>query len=63
MDITYSIDEWCKMHGFSRAFFYKLQERGEAPNSFKVGRRVRISADANRYWLAQREAEAARGDD
>lgn len=57
--MSYSIDEWCKMHGLSRSFFYALQARGEAPKSFKVGRCTRISEDANRYWLAEREAANA----
>jgi excisionase family DNA binding protein len=58
--LSYSIDEWCRLHGLSRAFFYKLKERGEAPATFQVGRLVRISEDANRYWMAQKEAEANR---
>lgn len=54
--LSYSINEWCKMHGFSRAFFYLLQKRGEAPQTFHVGKLVRISEDANRYWVQERES-------
>lgn len=54
--MSYSIADWCKMHGFSRGFFYKLQKRGEAPQIFKVGKLTRISEDANRYWVQERES-------
>lgn len=56
---SFSIGEWCELHGFSRSFFYKLASQGEAPKSFKVGRVTRISWDANREWVAAREALAA----
>lgn len=51
-----SIADWCKAHGLSRSFFYNLAEQGEAPRTFKVGRVVRISEEANREWVAKREA-------
>jgi predicted DNA-binding transcriptional regulator AlpA len=53
---TFSIDEWCALHGFSRAFFYLLAKRGEGPRSFKIGRCHRISQTANDEWIAEREA-------
>lgn len=56
---SFSIEEWCKLHEFSRPFFYKLQKQGEAPKTFNVGRCVRISEDANATWIAAREAIAA----
>lgn len=51
-----SIDEWCKAHRFSRAYFYLLIKRGEGPRTYKVGRCRRISDTANAEWLAAREA-------
>lgn len=60
--LSYSIDEWCQMHGLSRSFFYVLQKRGEGPTTFKIGKLTRISEEANRYWVASKEAEASRGD-
>ncbi len=54
---SYSIDEWCKLHSLSRAFFYKLNKAGKAPRSFKVGAATRISEAANAEWLAAREAD------
>ena len=53
---SFSIDEWCKAHSFSRAYFYLLTKRGEGPRTFKVGRCRRISEDANNEWVAAREA-------
>jgi predicted DNA-binding transcriptional regulator AlpA len=53
---SFSIDDWCALHGFSRSFFYKLCSQGEAPKNFKVGRTTRISETANNEWLAAREA-------
>lgn len=56
---SYSILEWCELHGLSRPFFYKLAKQGEAPKTFNIGRCVRITEQANREWLAAREAIAA----
>jgi predicted DNA-binding transcriptional regulator AlpA len=56
---SFSIDQWCEMHDFSRAFFYKLASQGQAPKNFKVGRATRISEAANSEWLAAREAASA----
>lgn len=53
---SFSISEWCAMHGLSRAFFYLLRDRGEGPRTFPVGSRVRISEAANNEWVAAREA-------
>ena len=56
---SFSIEEWCKLHGFSRRFFYKLKAKGEAPRSFKVGASTRITEAANTEWIAARESVAA----
>jgi predicted DNA-binding transcriptional regulator AlpA len=56
---SYSIDDWCKLHGLSRAFFYKLASQGEAPETFKVGRCTRITEQANAAWIAARQAASA----
>lgn len=48
---SFSINQWCAMHGFSRSFFYKLQARGEAPETFKAGSVQRISEEANGAWI------------
>ena len=56
---SFSIDEWCQLHGFSRSFFYKLASQGEGPKTFKIGRCTRISEAAAVEWVASREAVAA----
>jgi excisionase family DNA binding protein len=56
---SFSVDEWCQLHGFSRSFFYKLATQGEAPKTFKIGRCTRISEAAATEWMAAREAIAA----
>ena len=56
---SFSVDEWCQLHGFSRAFFYKLATQGEAPKTFKVGRCTRISEAAAAEWVSAREELAA----
>lgn len=53
---SYSINEWCALHNLSRSFFYLLDEKGEAPRTFNVGRVRRISEQANAEWIAAREA-------
>lgn len=53
---SFSIDEWCQLHGFCRAFFYKLRASGLAPRTYNVGRIVRITEAANDEWLKARES-------
>ena len=53
---SFSIDDWCKLHGLSRAFFYKLASQGKAPETFMVGRCTRITEQANTAWIAARQA-------
>ena len=56
---SFSIEEWCKLHGFSRSFFYKLKKEQMAPRCFKVGTSTRITEAANNEWITAREAVAA----
>jgi predicted DNA-binding transcriptional regulator AlpA len=56
---SFSIEAWCGIHGFSRAFFYKLNAQGKAPRTFRVGATTRISEAANNEWLAACEAVPA----
>jgi predicted DNA-binding transcriptional regulator AlpA len=52
---SFSIEQWCEMHGFCRAMYYKLASANVAPRTFKIGRSVRISDEANTEWLRARE--------
>ncbi|KIZ38574.1 MULTISPECIES: hypothetical protein [Rhodopseudomonas] len=55
-----TVDEFCHSHGISRAFFYKLAAKGQAPKIFKIGRCTRISDSAAIEWVAAREAASVK---
>ena len=55
---AYSIAEFCRAHRVSRAFFYVLQKRGNAPKVMKVGRRRIVSEEAAEAWRRRMEALA-----
>jgi hypothetical protein len=56
---AYSIAEFCRAHRLSRAFFYILLKRGEAPAVMKVGKRRLVSENAAKDWREQMERAAA----
>jgi hypothetical protein len=56
---SFSLKEWCAARRLSPAMFYKLRQRGQAPRTYRVGRKVLISPDADAEWLREREAEAS----
>jgi hypothetical protein len=56
--MSFTIDEFCGRHKFSRSTYYKLQRVGKGPRTMPVLDCVRISEDAEREWVAAREAEA-----
>jgi predicted DNA-binding transcriptional regulator AlpA len=56
MGESFTIDEWCRARRMSRAMFYQLQARGDAPRTYRVGRQQRISPAADAEWVAKREA-------
>ena len=56
-----SVAEWCDAHGFSVAFFYKMRAEGWAPRTMSVGGCERISEQADRDWIAEREKAALLG--
>lgn len=51
--LVFNIAEFCAAHRISRAGFYVLRARGEAPRVFKAGKRVLIDAEAARLWREQ----------
>jgi predicted DNA-binding transcriptional regulator AlpA len=57
---SFSVREFCRAHGISRAFFYKLRDRGEAPISFKIGKLRRVSLQAANRWLDQRQGKISK---
>jgi len=54
---SYSIDQFCELHSFSRSFYYEIAKLGQGPQTFRVGRSTRISHQANVEWVAKLEAE------
>src|SRR5262245_9601906 len=53
---VFSIPSFCTAHGFSEAFFFKLESQGLGPRLMKVGRRTFITFEAAADWRAQRES-------
>ncbi|WP_221065048.1 helix-turn-helix transcriptional regulator [Methylomagnum ishizawai] len=55
--LVYSIPEFCKAHGFSRAMLYKLWAEGKGPRVMKIGKRTLISAESAAAWRHSLEIE------
>src|SRR3974390_2677786 len=58
--LVFSIPEFCRRHGISRAHFYNLFKSGHGPAVMRVGRRTLISAEAAAEWRRRME-QVARG--
>ncbi len=52
---AYSIREFCAAYDLSVPMFYKMRNRGEAPDQMKVGSRTLISVAAADRWRRARE--------
>jgi predicted DNA-binding transcriptional regulator AlpA len=55
--LALSIPEFCKAHGISEGFFYKLKKQGEGPREMKVGARTLISFESAAEWRRARETK------
>ena len=53
--LAFSIPEFCRRHGISRAHFYNLSKSGHGPALMRVGRRTLISAEAAAEWRRRME--------
>lgn len=51
-----TIEALCSKFGMSRATYYRLRARGEGPRETRIGKLVRITEQAEREWIAAREA-------
>lgn len=49
--LAFTIPEFCAALKVSRSTFYELQKAGNAPATFKAGRRVLISVIDARRWV------------
>lgn len=54
--VSFTIAEFCARHGLSRSTYYNLQLRDLGPQTFKIGRLVRITRDAERAWVTKVES-------
>jgi len=50
---AFSIPDFCRSHGISRAHFYNLWKSGDAPTVMRVGRRSLISTEAARALVGR----------
>jgi len=57
---AYTVAEFCQAHGISKAMFYLLLGRGNAPASMMLGRRRLISREAAQRWRSRMERAAAK---
>jgi hypothetical protein len=57
--LALSIAEFCRSHGISEAFYYKLKKQREGPRVMKVGTRTLITLEAAAEWRRVREASTA----
>lgn len=57
---AYTVDEFCRAHGISRALFYILAKKGKAPDIMRAGRRVLIPAESARQWRERLTEEEKR---
>lgn len=55
----FSVSEFCKCTGISRALFYKLVREGNGPRITKIGSRTLISQAATDEWQRLMERNAA----
>lgn len=55
-----SIETFCRRHGFSRAMYYIMRDKGRAPREIKVGTRVLISREAAAEWRRRMERDASK---
>jgi hypothetical protein len=56
LKLAFSINEFCALHGISRAHYYNLKKLGLAPLEMELGGRKAISVEAAAAWRRAREA-------
>jgi hypothetical protein len=55
---AYTIEQFCKAHGFSKAHYFNIARAGLGPRIMRVGSRVLISREAAADWRKARETAA-----
>ena len=61
---AFTIREWCAKYDITPPTFYEARKRGETPDEVRIGRTVRITAQADAEWherttAGQRKAREA----
>jgi hypothetical protein len=54
---AYDVRRFCDSHNVSRTQLYRLWAQGRGPRFFKLGKQLRITAEAAAEWRAQMQAE------
>jgi predicted DNA-binding transcriptional regulator AlpA len=54
-----TVDQWCEKHGCSRHTFYRMQRAGTAPQTIRVGKRLRITPAADQHWTNRQQTKAS----
>ena len=49
---AFTISQFCEAHNFSRAFFYILKKKGQAPQIIELGGKRLITREAAEAWRA-----------
>jgi len=64
MTPSFKINEWLALRKYSRAEWYRMKARDEAPDVIGEGRMQRITSEADAKWLRaqKRKAGSARQD-
>jgi hypothetical protein len=55
---SYTLNEWLALRKYSRAHWYRLKARDEAPEVIGQGRLQRITAEADARWLREQKRKA-----
>jgi hypothetical protein len=56
---SYRINEWLALRKYSRAEWYRMRARAEAPDVIGEGRMQRITPEADAKWLREQQRKAA----
>jgi hypothetical protein len=55
---SYTLNEWLALRKYSRAEWYRMKVRGEAPQTIGEGRLQRITPNEDARWLREQERKA-----
>jgi hypothetical protein len=57
--MAYNIGQFCKLHGVSEPFYYKLRKQGLAPQEIRLGRLRLITVEEAARWRPKHTAASA----